>query len=165
MATSHRRQRVYLSGGMEYAIDEGRDWRSSLQQWLEQELQYEVFNPNVESERYFAGHLPNGDFRALKTADPGTYISLAGGLVMLDCGEIASRTDLVICYWDEAAMRGAGTKGELTIAKYFDKPVFMVTSMPMADIPGWVLGCITQIFISFGKLKAFLAEKKVTREP
>ncbi|HET6273050.1 MAG TPA: hypothetical protein VFG32_08715 [Bacteroidota bacterium] len=159
MVSSFRQRRIYLSGGMEYSADEGRDWRSSLQQWLEAELQCKVFNPNVESERYFAEHLPTGDFRALKASDPDTYRRLAEGLVVLDCGEIASRTDLVICYWDDAAMRGAGTKGELTIAKYFGKPAFMVTSIPITDIPGWVLGCITRTFSSFDQLKVFLSAK------
>jgi hypothetical protein len=152
-------RRVYLSGGMEYATDEGRDWRRSLHQWLEQELLCEVFNPNLESERYFARHLPDGDFRILKGTDPKSYQRLADGLVMLDCGEIATRTDYVICYWDDAAMRGAGTKGELTIARYFGKPVLMVTSIPFADIPGWVLGCATLTFATFHELREFLSRE------
>ena len=44
-------RRAYLSGGMEYATDEGRDWRSEMQSWLEGELGCTVFNPNVESDR------------------------------------------------------------------------------------------------------------------
>ena len=36
-------------------------------------------------------------------------------------------SDCVICLWDEGAARGAGTKGELTIARYFGKPVYLVT--------------------------------------
>ena len=53
-------------------------------------------------------------------------------------------------------MRGAGTKGELTMAKYFGKPVYLVTSIPYHDIPGWVLGCTTQLFSSFDELNVFL---------
>ena len=44
-------RRAYLSGGMEYAADEGRDWRSKMQTWLERELGCTVFTPNVESDR------------------------------------------------------------------------------------------------------------------
>jgi hypothetical protein len=62
----------------------------------------------------------------------------------------------VICLWDEGAARGAGTKGELTMARFFGKPVYMVTAFPFADIPGWVLGCTTGIFPDFETLKRYL---------
>jgi hypothetical protein len=152
----HKNLRVYLSGGMEYASDEGRDWRSTLQEWLEQELCCSVFNPNLESARFFATHYPAVNFRRLKNDNPGLYKTIASGLVDLDCAEIARRTDVVICYWDEAAMRGAGTKGELTMAKFFDKPVYMVTAIPRGEIPGWVLGCTTELFPSFEALREYL---------
>jgi len=148
--------RVYLSGGMEYASNEGRDWRSTLQEWLERELGCSVFNPNHESARFFAAHYPAVNFRRLKKENPSLFTTIASGLVDLDCAEIAERTDLLICYWDESAMRGAGTKGELTIAKFFKKPVYMVTEIPREEIPGWVLGCATELFPSFEALKEHL---------
>jgi hypothetical protein len=74
----------------------------------------------------------------------------------LDSKEIAECSDYVICYWDQGAQRGAGTKGELTIARYFNKPVYMVTRIPKVNIPGWVLGCVTEFFDSFEHLKEFL---------
>lgn len=152
----HNPKRVYLSGGMEYATNEGRAWRRDLQQWLEEHLHAEVFNPNIESERLLATHYPHVDVRALKQTDIISYAGIVSRLIELDCNEIAERSDLVICYWDDAAMRGAGTKGELTLARHFGKPVYMVTAMPSTDIPGWVLGCTTMIFSSFDELKSFL---------
>ncbi len=92
----------------------------------------------------------------LKKNNPALYKAIASGLVDLDCAEIAGRTDLLICYWDDSAMRGAGTKGELTMAKFFKKPVYMVTAIPREDIPGWVLGCTTELFASFEALKEYL---------
>lgn len=148
--------RVYLSGGMEYASDEGRTWRGEMQQWLMQHLHCEVFNPNKESERFFSTYHPSIDFRALKSSDVTLYRQIAARLVMTDCSEIAQRSDFVICYWDDAAMRGAGTKGELTIARYFGKPVYIVTPLTIQEIPGWVLGCATSIFTSFNELKSFI---------
>lgn len=152
----HNPKRVYLSGGMEYSPDEGKSWRQELQTWLQQNLGCEVFNPKIESDNFLATQYPSVDMRALKHADIVTYASIVAHLVELDCREIAGRSELVICYWDEAAMRGAGTKGELTIARHFGKPVYMVTSMPYNEIPGWVLGCTTMIFSSFDELKEFL---------
>jgi len=152
----HSHKRVYLSGGMEYSADEGRDWREDLQQWLEQELHCQVFNPNIESDLFFRTHHAGVDFRRLKTENIQLYTTIAAGLVDLDCKEIAQNSDFVVCYWDDSAMRGAGTKGELTMARYFAKPVYLVTAMPHHDIPGWVLGCVTKTFLSFGELKLFL---------
>jgi hypothetical protein len=63
-----------------------------------------------------------------------------------------------VCYWDESAQRGAGTKGELTIARFFRKPVLMVTSTPMEALPGWVIGCVTMIYPDFDSLKAALKQ-------
>ncbi len=148
--------RVYLSGGMEYAANEGRDWRADLQAWLERELGCSVFNPNLESERFLARRVPGVDFRLLKSREPDRFRSLVREIVDLDCGEIAGRTDFVICYWDEGAARGAGTKGEITIAHHTGKPVYLVTAIPEVDIPGWVLGCTTRIFPTFDALKTFL---------
>ncbi|MBI4534935.1 MAG: hypothetical protein HY708_01565 [Ignavibacteriae bacterium] len=154
-----RQSRVYLSGGMEYATNEGRDWRDELHGWLERELGCRVFNPNHESEKFIREHAPHLNLRQSKFDDLQRFQSVISRIVELDCGEIAEHSDFVVCYWDEAAMRGAGTKGELTIAKYFSKPVYIVTAMPHHDIPGWVLGCATQLFSSFDELKSFLSAK------
>ncbi len=147
---------IYLSGGMEYAENEGRDWRQSLEQWLVKELGCTIFNPNSESQRFFSEHYPAVDIRSLKETNVVEYAAIVGRLVEIDCAEIAGQSDLVICYWDDSAQRGAGTKGELTIAKHFGKPVYMVTSKSLTEIPGWVLGCTTCIFESFDELKKFL---------
>jgi hypothetical protein len=154
---THRNRRVYLSGGMEYAANEGRDWRERLQEWLIGEMESSVFNPNVESKRFFESYAPAVDFRTLKFSEPERFQELVSHLVDIDCMEIAERTDYVICYWDEGAMRGAGTKGELTMARFFGKPVYMVTAFPFTQIPGWVLGCTTKIFPDFDSLKTFLS--------
>ncbi len=153
--------RVYLSGGMEYADGEGARWRSELQRWLEGTLSHAVFNPNVESDRFFAEHHPGIDFRALKHEDVARYQSIVRRLVEIDCMEIAQNSDYVICYWDDGAAKGAGTKGELTMARFFGKPVYLVTTFPLHDIPGWILGCVTRTFPSFEALKDFLLHEPV----
>ena len=150
-------RRAYLSGGMEYAAGEGRDWRKEMQSWLEGELGCSVFNPNVESDRLFAKEFPGVNFREMKNTDLPAYMSILEKLVSIDCDEIAVRTDFVVVYWDDAAQRGAGTKGELTMAHFFRKPVYMVTAMRPETIPGWVLGCVTRMFDDFTRLKEFLA--------
>ena len=151
--------RVYLSGGMEYADGEGARWRTEIQLWLEQQLQHSVFNPNIESNRFFSTYYPSIDFRKLKTQNITLYQEIVRQLVEIDCKEIAERSDYVICYWDEGAAKGAGTKGELTMAKFFGKPVYLVTSFPLYELPGWVLGCVTKTFPNFSELKIFLTQQ------
>jgi hypothetical protein len=154
-------RRVYLSGGMEYAANEGRDWRLTLQEWLEGELGWSVFNPNQESERFFAARYPGLNFRSVKESDIEKFREIVAQLVDIDSHEIAERSDLVICYWDEGAARGAGTKGELTMARFFHKPVFMVTAIPQHQIPGWVLGCVSVVFSSFDQLREYIESTMV----
>jgi len=152
-------RQVYLSGGMEYALNEGRSWRSALQEWFEREGGWKVFNPNLESARLLREEFGGADLRAMKTQDPARYRSVVSRIVLHDAREIEEGSDLVVCLWDEAAARGAGTTGELTIARYFGKPVYLVTSTPQTEIPGWVLGCVTEIFPDFESLQSFLRRR------
>lgn len=150
--------RVYLSGGMEYANAEGIHWRKELQDWIEANLKHSCFNPNEESDIFFNKNYPSVDFRQLKGSDIELYQEIATKLVEIDTHEISNRTDYLICYWDEGAAKGAGTKGEITMAKFFNKPVYLVTDFNLKDIPGWILGCTTKIFKDFEDLKNFLSD-------
>jgi hypothetical protein len=151
-----KRPRAYLSGGMEYAKDEGVRWRKEMEEWIAVELGHSVFNPNVESEKFLKKKLRRGSLRTLKFANIDRFQSIVQGIVRLDSTEIALRSDYVVCLWDASAQRGAGTKGELSIAKYFNKPVYMVTRMSKQNIPGWILGCTSRIFSSFAELREYL---------
>ncbi|MBI5476123.1 MAG: hypothetical protein HY964_05225 [Ignavibacteriales bacterium] len=153
-------KRVYLSGGMEYADGEGINWRKEMQDWIQTKLSHSVFNPNVESDLFFESKYPRVDFREIKKTDIKLYQEIVRHLVDIDCKEIADLSDYVICYWDEGAAKGAGTKGELTMARYFNKPVYLVTSFNLHDIPGWVLGCTTEIFPDFDSLKLYLSKNQ-----
>lgn len=141
---------------MEYAAGEGRDWREELEAWLVGELGCTVFNPNRESERFLREQIPGVDFRRLKREDTARFRELVSAIVERDSSEIAERTDAVICLWDDGAHRGAGTTGELTLARRYGKLVYMVTQTPDEHIPGWILGCVTKTFESFEELKAYL---------
>jgi hypothetical protein len=143
---------------MEYALNEGKDWRLDIENWIQKSLKHKVFNPNAVSDQYLRKVLHKNNFRSLKSTNLDTYIKIVQKFVIQDSKEIATRSDYVICYWDMSAQRGAGTKGELTIAKYFMKPVYLVTHIPKEKIPGWVLGCVTEFFSSFEDLKEYLIQ-------
>lgn len=159
-----KKMKVYLSGGMEYARNEGADWRSEIGSWLKENLEHNSFNPNEESKKYLGKKLCGVDFRSLKSLDIARYTRLLNGIVDHDSREIAYRSDYLICLWDSSAQRGAGTKGELTIARFFSKPVYLVTKKKLESIPGWVLGCSTKIFGSMDELKNFLQKKYRNRD-
>jgi hypothetical protein len=144
---------------MEYAKKGGEGWRRELEGWMRLELRHEVFNPNVESAKFLRRRIPGKNIRALKTSDSEGYMRILRDVVKLDSREIAYRSDYVVCYWDVSARRGAGTKGEVTIARFFQKPVYIVTRVPLQHVPGWVLGCATKIFRTFTQLKRFLLEQ------
>ena len=153
---SHKTLRAYLSGGMEFAKGEGSDWRMEMDTWIRKNLNHTVYNPNLESEAYLSKMYPTGRFRDLKQDNIDLYVTLVRDLIDMDSREIVERTDYVVCYWDESAQRGAGTTGEVSMARLTRKPVYMVTAMELQGIPGWVLGCTTKVFGSFDELKEFL---------
>lgn len=148
---------AYLSGGMEYAENYGADWRTEIEKWLSTKLHHGVFNPVKGSELFLGSKYPGVDFRKMKSDDLDGHRQIAKEIAKLDCREIILRSDYVICYYDESAQRGAGTKGELTIASMFGKPVYFVAGMDIANIPTWVLGCTDKMFHDFTSLKDFLS--------
>jgi hypothetical protein len=150
---------AYLSGGMEFAENYGADWRSDMSEWLRSELNHDSFNPVRASEDFLGSNYPGVDFRAAKLGDFTKHQEIARKIVALDCHEIILKTDYVICYYDESAQRGAGTKGELTVAALFGKPVYFVIGMQLEKIPSWVLGCADETFRDFDTLKKFLLKK------
>ena len=47
---------AYLSGGMENAVNEGADWRIDISNWLKENLDHNVIDPVVESQKQVLKH-------------------------------------------------------------------------------------------------------------
>ncbi len=135
-----------------------------MELWIDTNLGHTVFNPNRESDQYLAGTLPGVQFRDLKLENLEKYTALVRELIEVDTREIAERSDYVICYWDSSAQRGAGTTGEVTIARFTGKPVYLVTELELHSIPGWILGCATKVLRSFDELRTFLLKTYNTND-
>ena len=150
-----KRNRVYLSGGMQYASDGGASWRSSLGEWLHTTLGHTVIDPVTESEKILRSlrrkgwRLPGGD----RTG--GDWPRFFPLIVDRDVRLVRS-SQYIICLWNESARRGAGTQGELTVAREARIPVYLVTRSSLARTPGWVQGCTTKRFTTITQLKSFL---------
>ena len=148
--------RAYLSGGMEHAKNRGASWRSSLERWLANTLSHDSFNPVRASDEFLAARYPGVNRRRLQEHDLEEFRIMLGQIIDLDLRALEKQCDYCICYWDRSAQEGAGTKGEITLAKYLGKPVYLVTELPLKNIPGWVIGCSSEIFSSIPRLKKFL---------
>ena len=142
---------------MEYAPDGGRAWREHMRAWILKNLNHHVYDPTEEARRILSEE-EQQNLAAWKTSDLDRYRRIMRFIINHDLDMMTDRTDYVVCYWDEAAQRGAGTKAELTAAYRRGVPVYFVTEMPIPEISGWVLGCLDRIFSNFDDLKNFLLE-------
>lgn len=141
---------IYLSGSIEYAADFGKSWRAELAPFL-RTLGHEVYDPAADEKKNLEDDEVR-EFRAWKSSDLPRFQSVLRKIICWDLDWI-DRSGCVVCYFDEAAARGAGTQGEITHAHRCGIPVYLVLGMPQEQISGWVLGCATQVFGDFEGLK------------
>lgn len=153
---------AYLSGSIEYSPDYGKSWRSQITPFV-RELGHDVYDPALDEKKNLDEHEVKV-FRQWKTTDLPRFQQTIRKIIAWDLDWIEQKSDYVVCYFDEAAGRGAGTQGELTLAHRLGVPVYVVLGMPLEKISGWILGCATEVFTDFEQLKVFLSEKFATVE-
>ena len=54
---------------------------------------------------------------------------------------------------------GGGTHGEVTLAYYNRKPIYLVNQLPIKDLSGWIMACATGIVNDFSSPKTLLYNK------
>jgi nucleoside 2-deoxyribosyltransferase len=149
---------AYLSGSIEYAADFGKSWRAQITPFL-RALGHEVYDPALDEKKNLEDDEVR-EFRGWKSSDLPRFQQTLRKIIAWDLDWI-DRSDCLICYFDEAAARGAGTQGEVTYAHRRGIPVYLVLGMPADKISGWVLGCASQVFADFEQLRnAFTAGKR-----
>lgn len=149
--------KAYLSGAVEHAPDGGQAWREEMTDWLKKRLGHEAFNPALQGPALTPEEEAN--FRKWKGNDFPRFKTAVRKIIERDLKAITSEIDYVICFWDSGVVRGGGTHGELTVAYYLGKRVYMVLGMPRSDVSSWILGCATREFEDFDQLKAFLEKE------
>ena len=147
---------VYLSGSIEYAADLGKSWRAELTPFL-RHRGHTVYDPAADEKKNLAEDEVR-EFRRWKASDLPRFQGVLRKIIAWDLDWI-DRSECVVCYFDEAAARGAGTQGEITYAHRAGKPVYLVLGMPVEKISGWVLGCATDVFRDFEELKEAFTTK------
>jgi hypothetical protein len=145
---------AYLCGPIEYAEDGGRLWRRKLAPFLREQLGHRVYDP-AEDEQKNLIEEEVAHFREWKTTDLERFRRVIRKIIAFDLDLIENEVDYLICFWDALAKSG-GTSAELTVAHRKGIPVYLVSTLPAAEISGWMLGCSDQLFRSVQDLKAFL---------
>lgn len=170
-----RKLTVYLAGAMEASNDLGAGWRAELTPFL-QKCGLTVLNPcEFEPEQLKGlrpGRLPDyftdlhgnkvkpKHWHELKSAsEPELYarfLKYMRRIIHYDAKIVSQESDYVICLWNEAAGKGAGTHSELTLAFIHGIPVYCVATCTM---PAWAKGCCTDIFLTMDALRAKLRDE------
>ena len=146
---------AYLSGPIENAENDGANWRDSITPWLKNEIEHDVFNPVVET-RKIVSDLTNTQFREMKETDPKKYKNLIRQIIDIDIKAVVEDSDYLIVNWNKSVFRGGGTHGEITLAYYLKKPIYLVNHVPLDDLSSWIFSCATEVFDSFDNMKIHL---------
>ncbi len=153
-STNHTRS-IYLAGAIEFAPDGGKAWRSRIEKFLVEKLGLRVFNPCINEVALLSPE-EKQNFRHWKDNDRQRFLPVIRRIIDHDLDNILNNTQFIVCYWDEHALLGAGTAGELTLAWRHKIPVYLVAAMEPAKISSWVAGCATEVFSNLDELETYL---------
>ena len=143
---------AYLSGPIENAYNDGADWRDMMTDWLGSELGHKVFNPVLET-KSILDNISIEDFRLLKNTNPSEYKKIIRRIIKVDLEAVAQQADYLIVKWDKSVLKGGGTHGEVTMAYWLKKPIYLVNDLPIEDVSSWIFSCSEEIFDDFEDLK------------
>lgn len=147
---------IYLSGGMEHAVEFGAQWRITVSVALKHlgffPLDITALDREYEKQH---GNLWNG-------IDPTDVLQKKANIrkhfVYTDLQLIKNDSDALIVYYDESVRRGAGTISECQFAYLHDLPIFVVSAWKNweKEVPGWLLALSTKCFSDFASLFEYL---------
>jgi nucleoside 2-deoxyribosyltransferase len=149
---------IYLCGAIEYSPDQGKTWRAEVTRFLN-ELGHEVYDPALDEKKDLTEQEIR-DFREWKKTDLPRFQQMIRKIIQYDLDWIEERCDALVVHWDDDAVQGAGTQGELTVAYRRGVPIYLVTKLPVEKVSGWVLGCASHVFPGFAELREYLARKR-----
>jgi nucleoside 2-deoxyribosyltransferase len=149
---------AYLCGPIEFAEDGGKLWRRKLTPFLQDTLGHRVYDP-AEDEKKNLSDEEASQFRSWKTSDLDRFRRVVRKIISFDLDLIENKADYVICFWGGPATQSGGTAAELTVAHRKGIPVYLVTSLAVDEISGWMLACSDHVFRTIDELKEFLAAR------
>lgn len=149
---------AYLSGAMENAKNEGSGWRSEITIWLKDNLDHSVIDPVIETTN-LVKKTGAQNYRDWKTSDPNKFKKFVRQAIDKDLDSVVHKADYIICLWNNEVLSGGGTHGEVTMAYYHNKPVYLINQLDMPNqISGWIMSCATEVFPDFESMQNRLLE-------
>jgi len=145
---------AYLAGAIEHAPDGGITWRRQIERELDR-LGHTYYDATLVEANLLSPQ-EKCSFSLWKRTNLNRFRHAMRKIIDHDLGQLLDRADYVIAYWDEWTRLGGGTQGEITLAYQKGIPVYLVTTMPVEKVSGWVLGCCEAVFPDFPSLVAFL---------
>jgi hypothetical protein len=147
---------AYLAGAIEHSPDGGVAWRREVERELDR-LGHAYYDATLV-ECDLLEPEEKGNFLRWKSADFARFRRAMRKVIDHDLGELLGRADYVIVYWEEWTRDGGGTHGEITLAYRAGIPVYLVATIPVEQVSGWILGCCEAVFESFPSLFAHLED-------
>ncbi len=149
--------KVYLSGAIEQATNDGAEWRNEIARFLITEIGHEPVDPVKLSDKLIKAENASA-FRSWKLTDIERFKSFMRKIIDQDVAAVI-RSDYMICLWNRAVEKGGGTQGEITVAWMNNVPVYLVYDGDLENLSSWIIGCTTEIFPDFSHLRKFLSTK------
>ena len=149
---------AYLSGAMEYAQNEGANWRIMMKDWLKVHLFHEVIDPVIESNKLVVNYDAE-DYRDWEKTNPGKFKEFFRLLIQQDLRAVIGQSDYLIVLWDKDVLKGGVTHGDVTMGYGVDKPIFLVNTLPEEDLSAWISSCAAETFAYFDELKTVLLKR------
>lgn len=145
---------LYLSGGMQFSPDLGAGWRQQVSAQL-LSMGYEPLDITAIDVAYTARNNP-----VYMKYDEDHFLQYKSNIrrqfIYTDIRLIRDNSDAVLAYYDESFRRGAGSFAECQLAYDLEKPLFIVSTFPVDEIPGWLKALSTRYFLSFDQFFEYL---------
>ena len=152
---------IYLSGGMEGAVDLGGAWRTKASKALK-DLNFFPIDITELDKMYQANHGDiMGDIRFDTTrSENQRKASIRLHFIEADLKLLKNDTDAVVIYYDESVRVGAGTISECQFAYDNDIPIFLVSAWEdwKKEVPSWLHALTTRVFTNFEDLYTYMGE-------
>jgi hypothetical protein len=143
---------IYLSGGMEKAIENGVQWRRECSDKLN-ELGFTALDIAALDLEYSKKH-----GRVYLNNDLDNFLQYKSNIrhqfIYSDLRLIKDNSDAVIAYYDQSFKDGAGSFAECQCAYDNEKPLFVVSDFQ--HIPSWLKALSTRLFFKFDDLYDYL---------
>lgn len=143
---------IYLSGGMEKAVENGLGWRRDTSKVLV-DVGYTPLDISALDLEYQKVH-----GRVYLNTDEANFLQYKSNIrrqfIYTDLRLITDNSDAVLAYYDQSFKDGAGSFAECQCAYDNEKPLFVVSAFD--HVPSWLKALSTKVFHTFADCYGYL---------